>query len=190
MGHRPLPKRIRSAFICNPDLLLIVRPAFRAIALWTNLPACPVRAYCSPRHPLPLCVSGQSDTVTAEIHDDTRLVSSVKTFWPAISRDKFLDWFINREPCLVAMEACSASHFRARRLRALGHDVWLLAPQFAAPYRKGGARVKNDALDAEAICEAASRPHMRFVAVKTPEQPSVLVLHASRRVSWSSARPL
>ncbi|RQS14615.1 IS110 family transposase [Burkholderia sp. Bp9002] len=98
----------------------------------------------------------------------------------AVSREKFLDWFANREPCLVAMEACSASHFWARRLRALGHDVRLLAPQFAAPYRKGGSRVKNDALDAEAICEAASRPHMRFVAVKTPEQQSVLVLHRIR----------
>ncbi|KVP29315.1 IS110 family transposase, partial [Burkholderia ubonensis] len=98
----------------------------------------------------------------------------------AISRDKFLDWFANREPCLVAMEACSASHFWARRLQALGHDVRLLAPQFAAPYRKGGTRVKNDALDAEAICEAASRPHMRFVTVKTPEQQSVLVLHRIR----------
>ncbi|MCP3713327.1 transposase [Paraburkholderia sp. CNPSo 3274] len=80
----------------------------------------------------------------------------------AITRDRFVSWFANLEPCLVAMEACSAAHYWARKLRALGHDVRLSPPQFVAPYRKGGAHVKNDALDAEAICEAASRPSMRF----------------------------
>jgi transposase len=74
----------------------------------------------------------------------------------SVSRGKFLAWFVNREPCVIAMEACSSAHFWARRLREMGHDVRLIPPQFAAPYRKGGARVKNDALDAEAICEAAS----------------------------------
>ncbi|MGF6872674.1 transposase [Paraburkholderia sp. MM5477-R1] len=78
------------------------------------------------------------------------------------------------------MEACSAAHYWARRLRALGHEVRLIAPQFAAPYRKGGKHVKNDALDAEAICAAASRPQMRFVTIKTPEQQSVLVIHRMR----------
>jgi transposase len=95
----------------------------------------------------------------------------------AISRQKFLEWFANLEPCLVAMEACSAAHYWARKLRALGHEVRLIAPQFAAPYRKGGRHVKNDRLDAEAICEAAGRPHMRFVAVKTADQQNVLVVH-------------
>lgn len=98
----------------------------------------------------------------------------------AIARSKFLGWFANLPPCLVAMEACSAAHYWARGLRALGHEVRLIAPQFVAPYRKGGKHVKNDALDAEAICEAASRPQMRFVTIKTPEQQSVLVLHRMR----------
>ena len=98
----------------------------------------------------------------------------------AISRERFVSWFANLEPCLIAMEACSAAHYWARKLHALGHEVRLIPPQFVAPYRKGGARVKNDALDAEAICEAASRPHMRFVPVKSPAQQSVLVLHRMR----------
>src|SRR5258707_15558320 len=98
----------------------------------------------------------------------------------AISRERFVSWFANLEPCLVAMEACSAAHYCARKLRELGHDVRLIPPQFVAPYRKGGARVKNDAVDAEATCEAASRPHMRFVPVKSPAQQSVLVLHRMR----------
>jgi transposase len=98
----------------------------------------------------------------------------------AISRQKFLEWFANLEPCLVAMEACSAAHYWARKLRALGHEVRLIAPQFAAPYRKGGQHVKNDRLDAEAICEAAGRPHMRFVPVKTADQQNVLLVHTMR----------
>jgi transposase len=69
----------------------------------------------------------------------------------AISRQKFLEWFANLEPCLVAMEACSAAHYWGRKLRELGHEVRLIAPQFAAPYRKGGKHVKNDRLDAEAM---------------------------------------
>ncbi|MBC8752393.1 transposase [Paraburkholderia sp. WC7.3g] len=98
----------------------------------------------------------------------------------AIPRERFVSWFANLEPCLIAMEACGAAHYWARKLHALGHEVRLIPPQFVAPYRKGGARVKNDALDAEAICEAASRPHMRFVPVKSPAQQSVLVLHRMR----------
>ncbi|RDJ97169.1 IS110 family transposase [Cupriavidus lacunae] len=98
----------------------------------------------------------------------------------AISRANFLNRFANLPPCLVAMEACSAAHYWARRLRSLGHDVRLIPPQFVAPYRKGGSRMKNDALDAEAVCEAASRPQMRFVPVKSPAQQSVLVLHRLR----------
>src|SRR5258708_34016900 len=78
------------------------------------------------------------------------------------------------------MEACGAAHYWARKLRALGHDVRLIPPQFVAPYRKGGVHVKNDALDPEATCEAASRPHMRFVPVKSPAQQSLLVLHRIR----------
>ncbi|MFM0260035.1 IS110 family RNA-guided transposase [Paraburkholderia sediminicola] len=98
----------------------------------------------------------------------------------AIARNRLLSWFANLKPCLIAMEACSAAHYWARKLRALGHEVRLIPPQFVVPYRKGGARVKNDARDAEAICEAASRPQMRFVPVKSPAQQSVLVLHRMR----------
>ncbi|MGF6439586.1 IS110 family transposase [Paraburkholderia youngii] len=98
----------------------------------------------------------------------------------AVRREHFLSWFANLQPCLVAMEACSAAHYWARRLRALGHLVRLLPPQFVAPYRKGGAQIKNDAQDAEAVCEAAGRPNMRFVPVKSPAQQSVLVLHRMR----------
>ncbi|WP_232435700.1 IS110 family transposase [Burkholderia ubonensis] len=99
----------------------------------------------------------------------------------AITRQKFLTWFANLEPCLVVMEACSSAHYWARKLQTLGHDVRLIAPQFVAPYRKGGKQVKNDALDAEAICEAASRPHMCFVSLKTPEQQCVMVIHRMRQ---------
>lgn len=98
----------------------------------------------------------------------------------AISREHFVSWFARLEPCLVAMEACNTAHYWVRRPRALGHEVRLIPPQFATPYRKGGTQVKNDALDAEAICEAASRPHMRFVPIKSSAQQSVLVLHRMR----------
>jgi transposase len=98
----------------------------------------------------------------------------------AIARGRLLSWFANLKPCLIAMEACSAAHYWARKLRALGHEVRLIPPQFVVPNRKGGARVKNDARGAEAICEAASRPQMRFVPVKSPAQQSVLVLHRMR----------
>lgn len=92
----------------------------------------------------------------------------------------FLAWFVRIEFCLVAMETCAAAHYGSRRLREVGHDARLITPQFVAFYRKGGKSVKNDAQDAEAICEAASRSSMQFVAAKTPVQQSVLVLHRTR----------
>ncbi|MDR6495982.1 transposase [Paraburkholderia terricola] len=98
----------------------------------------------------------------------------------ALPRGKFLEWFANRPPCIVAMESCSTANFWGRKLRAMGHDVRLIAPQFAAPYRKGGAAVKNDAQDAAAICEAASRPNMRYVGIKTADQQGTLVMHRMR----------
>ncbi len=81
------------------------------------------------------------------------------------------------EPCLVGMEACATSHHWAREIAALGHEVRLIPPAYVKPYVK---RQKNDAADAEAICEAVTRPNMRFVPVKSAEQKSVLVLHRSR----------
>ena len=82
--------------------------------------------------------------------------------------------------CLVAMEACSSAHHWARKLRALGLDTRLIAANFVTPYRMEGKSGKNDATDAAAICEAASRPGMRFVPVKTCEQQGVMSLHRVR----------
>ena len=94
-----------------------------------------------------------------------------------VSRGKLLECFANLPPCLVGMEACSGAHHWARQLRALGHDARIIAPRFVIPYRKGG---KNDGNDSEAICEAVSRPAMRFVPIKSVEQQAVLSLHRIR----------
>lgn len=94
-----------------------------------------------------------------------------------LKRGQMLDFFRQLEPCLVAMEACGSSHYWARELTKLGHQVKLIAPQFVKPYVKSG---KNDANDAEAICEAASRPNMRFVPVKSAEQQASQALHRIR----------
>jgi transposase len=85
-----------------------------------------------------------------------------------------MDFFVQRSPCLVGMEACGSAHAWARRLVKLGYNVKLMAPQFVKPYVKTN---KNDAADAEAICEAVTRPNIRFVPVKTEEQQTVLSLH-------------
>ena len=82
-------------------------------------------------------------------------------------------------PCLVGIEACASSHYWSRELQALGHTVRLMPPAYVKPYVK---RQKNDAADAEAICEAVTRPNMRFVATKTPEQQSCLTLHRTRHL--------
>ena len=79
--------------------------------------------------------------------------------------------------CLIGLEACSGAHEWARRFAAFGHTVRLMAPKFVAPYRKSG---KNDGNDAEAICEAVTRPSMRFVPVKSVEQQAMLTLHRVR----------
>jgi transposase len=87
------------------------------------------------------------------------------------------------EPCLVGIEACAGSHYWARELRKLGHTVGLMAATFVSAYRKSG---KNDANDAEAICEAVGRPNMRFVGVKSEEQQSVLAVHRARELMVAS----
>ena len=94
-----------------------------------------------------------------------------------VRRAALLDVLGRIEPCLIGMEACPTSHFWAREIATLGHEVRLIPPAYVKPYVK---RQKNDAADAEAICEAVTRPNMRFVPVKTKEQQSVLVLHRSR----------
>ena len=99
-------------------------------------------------------------------------------------RSQVLPFFARLEPCLIGMEACGSAHYWARKLTAFGHTVKLMAPQFVKPYVKTN---KNDAADAEAICEAVRRPNMRFVPVKNTEQQSVLALHRARQ-SFVKAR--
>lgn len=95
-----------------------------------------------------------------------------------LRRQQVLTFFANVPPCLIGMEACGGAHFWGRRLQAQGHTVRLMAPQFVKPYVKGN---KHDAADAEAICEAVSRPSMRFVPIKNIEQQAVLSLHRARQ---------
>lgn len=98
-----------------------------------------------------------------------------------LSRDKFLPWCAQLPPgCLVAMEACGGSHHWARKLIALGLNVKIIAAHLVAPYRLQGKGGKNDANDAAAVCEAASRPNMRFVPVKTTIQQGILCVHSLR----------
>ena len=94
-----------------------------------------------------------------------------------LARRRVLVFFEKLAPCLVGIEACSGSHYWARELIARGHEVRLMPAQYVKTYVKRG---KNDAADAEAICEAVMRPTMRFVPVKTPEQQSVMMLHRVR----------
>jgi transposase len=95
-----------------------------------------------------------------------------------LKRAQVLAYFANLEACLVGMEACGGAHYWARQLEGLGHTVRLMAPQFVKPYVKSN---KNDAADAEAICEAVGRPSMRFVPVKSADQQAVLALHRARQ---------
>ncbi len=96
-----------------------------------------------------------------------------------LSRQAMGKFFSEIEPCLVGMEACASSHYWARELLAMGHDVRLIPPIYVKPYVKRG---KNDAADAEAICEAMSRPGMRFVPVKSAESQATLMLHKTREL--------
>src|SRR5215472_1806182 len=94
-----------------------------------------------------------------------------------LARRRVLTFFEKLAPCLIGIEACSTSHYWARELIARGHEVRLPPAQYVRPYVKRG---KNGAADAEAICEAVTRPTMRFVPVKTPGQQSVMMLHRVR----------
>jgi transposase len=96
-----------------------------------------------------------------------------------LMRARLLKFFAKLPPCLVGMEACASSHHWARELIALGHEVKLMPAQYVKPYVKRG---KNDAADAEAICEAVTRPTMRFVGIKTPDQQSAMMLHRVRLI--------
>lgn len=94
-----------------------------------------------------------------------------------VRRAQMLSFFANLPPCLIGMEACATAHHWARELRAFGHEVRLMPAHYVKAYVKRG---KNDAADAEAICEAVTRPTMRFVAIKTKEQQGALVMHRAR----------
>jgi transposase len=96
-----------------------------------------------------------------------------------LKRAELLHFFSQLAPCLVGIEACATAHHWARELMALGHKVRLVPPSYVKAYLKRG---KNDAADAEAICEAVTRPNMRFVPVKSEEQQGVLVLHRVREL--------
>jgi transposase len=96
-----------------------------------------------------------------------------------LKRRYVLAFFQKLPPCLIGIEACASAHHWSRELQALGHTVRLMPPAYVKPYVK---RHKNDAADAEAICEAVTRANMRFVATKTPEQQSCLTLHRTRHL--------
>ena len=96
-----------------------------------------------------------------------------------LTRGRILKSFAKPPPCLIGIEACATSHYWARELIALGHDVKLMPAQYVKPYVNRG---KNDAADAEAICEAVTRPTMRFVGIKSPELQSSMMLHRVRMI--------
>src|SRR5262249_55429115 len=93
------------------------------------------------------------------------------------NRKQLIEFLANFRPCTVVMEACAGAHHMARQLASLGHQVKLISPQFVRPFVKAN---KNDFIDAEAICEAASRPSMRFVSPKTEEQQTLSAYHRVR----------
>src|ERR1700730_11216523 len=100
-----------------------------------------------------------------------------------LARAKVLEFFAQLPACLIGIEACGSSHYWGRELTKLGHTVKLMAAQFVVVYRKRG---KNDANDAEAICEAVGRPNMRFVAIKSEEQQAVLMVHRARTLTMAN----
>ena len=95
-----------------------------------------------------------------------------------LKRNQMAEYFVNLKPCLIGMEACGSAHHWARKLQSYGHTVKLMPPQYVKPYVKTN---KNDAADAEAICEAVARPNMHFVPIKTLEQQGILTIHRIRQ---------
>jgi transposase len=106
---------------------------------------------------------------------------------PSVARAKLPELIASLPPCLIGMEACSGAHHWAREFAQFDHTVRLMAPKFVVPYRLSGKRGKNDAADAVAICEAVTRPNMRFVPVKTVEQQGQLMVHRDNCVGTAIA---
>ena len=100
---------------------------------------------------------------------------------PRVARDQLAALIAEFAPCLIGMEACSGAHHWARLFSVHGHTVKLMAPRLVAPCRMSGKRGKNDAADAAAICEAVTRPNMRFVPTKDEHQQAILCLHRTRQ---------
>ena len=131
----------------------------------------------------------RQDVTTLQLTADDHfaiVINAVDLKYRRQSRDRrqlkrcyVLAFFEKLQPCLVGIEACASSHHWSRELQALGHTVRLMPPAYVKPYVK---RQKNDAADAEAICEAVTRTNMRFVPIKTPEQQSGLMLHRTRHL--------
>ena len=100
---------------------------------------------------------------------------------PKVSREQLLPLIAQLPPCVIGMGACSGAHHWARQFRLHGHTIKLITPKFVTPYRMSGKRGKNDAADAAAICEAVTRPAMRFVPIKEEHQQIILTLHRTRQ---------
>lgn len=127
---------------------------------------------------------GEISTVGLDIAKSSFQVHAINAAGDVVVRRKLrrrqvLLFFSRLRPCLIGMESCATSHHWARELVGLGHEVRLMPPRYVKPYVK---RNKNDAADAEAICEAVTRPTMRFVPIKTLEQQSVLMVHRTREL--------
>src|SRR5215813_11718460 len=120
-----------------------------------------------------LCKRSRSDWISvSRSFKSTGLISRERSsFQRRLTRARLLAFFAKQPGCLVGMEACAAAHHWGRELQKLGHRVKLMPPRYVKPYVK---RQKNDAADAEAICEAVTRPTMRFVEIKSCEQQGVL----------------
>ncbi len=104
-----------------------------------------------------------------------------------LRRSQLLPFFTKLSPCLVGMKACGTSHHWTRELIKLGHEVRLMPPAYVKPYLKRG---KTDTADAEAICEAVTRPTMRFVPVKSRDQQAALSTHRTRDLLVKRIRPV
>jgi transposase len=97
-----------------------------------------------------------------------------------LTRQKLIEFIANLPPCIIGIEACGGAHYWARCFKQYGHEVRMMSPQFVKPYVKSN---KNDRNDSEAIAEACTRPHMRFVSIKTVEQQDILMIHRARELA-------